>query len=357
MPVYEGSVEGISPADPWEDFGRPLAERRAGSLNLDEAQDIAARRLRELAIRLGDEDADDTDDDGDGDHAPFDADRHFRSRLAERIAGLEDRQPEPGTSLKAHERTYSVTEALPLSAFGGRLTALAHVPSAVPALPAPQPQQIGFLEVLDRTIEPHDSETTASSDKAEPTETFVTGAGDEREVRLADLIQEQRTLLDRLSAISLSYDDSEPAPLDDAMSDRARLDAAVDDFMADAEHLFDAGTHSAEPLRDEAAEIEEHDAPAPISAEQLIAALKDATASLEAQGGPQMEPRGSTASDLASYSNSDRPPIIIERARAELTALANGEIPQLRPHHSGAVGFIAGLSLSVMIGIGIYFAL
>jgi hypothetical protein len=355
MPVYESSVEGISPADPWEDFGRPLAERRAGSLSLDEAQDIAARRLRELAIRLGDEDADDTDDDGDGNHAPFDADRHFRSRLAERIAGLEDRQPEPGTSLRAHERTYSVTEALPLSAFGGRLTALAHVPSAVPALPAPQ--QIGFLEVLDRTIEARDVETSAGSDKAEPTETSVTAAGAERDVRLADLIQEQRTLLDRLSAISLSYDDSEPALLDDAMSDRARLDAAVDDFMADAEHLFDAGTHSAEPLRDEAAEIEEQDAPAPISAEQLIAALKDTTASLEAQGGPQMEPRVSTASDLASYSNSDRPPIIIERARAELTALANGEIPQLRPHHSGAVGFIAGLSLSVMIGIGIYFAL
>lgn len=355
MPVYEGSVEGISPADPWEDFGRPLAERRAGSLSLDEAQDIAARRLRELAIRLGDEDVDDTDDDGDGNHAPFDADRHFRSRLAERIAGLEDRQPESGNSLKAHERTYSVTEALPLSAFGGRLTALAHVPSVVPALPAPQ--QIGFLEVLDGAIEAHDTETSADSDKAEPTETSMTGAGAEREVRLADLIQEQRTLLNRLSAISLSYDETEPAPGDDAMSDRARLDAAVDDFMADAEHLFDAGTHSAEPLRDEAAEIEEHDAPAPISAEQLIAALKDTTASLEAQGGAQMEPRGGIASDLASYSNSDRPPIIIERARAELSALANGEIPQLRPHHSGAVGFIAGLSLSVMIGIGIYFAL
>jgi hypothetical protein len=48
--------------------------------------------------------------------------------------------------------------------------------------------------------------------------------------------------------------------------------------------------------------------------------------------------------------------MIIERARAELTALANGEISPSRSP-SPVVGFVAGLSLSVVIGIGLYFAL
>ena len=49
--------------------------------------------------------------------------------------------------------------------------------------------------------------------------------------------------------------------------------------------------------------------------------------------------------------------MIIERARAEMTAIANGDIALRPARPSGAVGFFAGLSLSIATGIVLYCAL
>jgi len=49
--------------------------------------------------------------------------------------------------------------------------------------------------------------------------------------------------------------------------------------------------------------------------------------------------------------------MIIERARAEMAAIANSEAAFRPARHSGAVGFFAGLSLSIAAGVVLYYTL
>ena len=58
----------------------------------------------------------------------------------------------------------------------------------------------------------------------------------------------------------------------------------------------------------------------------------------------------------AEAEGAERAPMIIERARAEMAAIAASEAA--RPaRHSGAVGFFAGLSLSIAAGIVLFYTL
>lgn len=356
-----GRVDGWAGAEPWDISARPAmveshteqpVDKYGAALSLGEAEDIAARRLRELAIRLGDEDSEDASPDTHGNGAPFDADRHFRSRLAQRIAGQVVVR-----EATAHEPSYPVTEALPLSAFGERFAAISRLP-------------VTFIE--QQTLAVVDSAPDAEADQPvvvvndpDPPEEPVAQGDVGHALRLADLIQEQRALLDRLSGIAVSSGLSAlERPMDD-LSEPTNADLTYA-AASDAEQLFDVGTHSAEPLQeqDDSAAV-----PVAISAEQLIAALREVVPASSAEGRFSLESRakvevGSSeertvlaAPELASDAASDRPPMIIERARAELTALANGEAANSRAAPSGFVGFISGLSLSVVVGIGLYFAL
>ncbi|MET0569229.1 MAG: hypothetical protein ABWZ74_09140, partial [Hyphomicrobiaceae bacterium] len=109
--------------------------------------------------------------------------------------------------------------------------------------------------------------------------------------------------------------------------------------------------------------------PLAISAEQLIAALESGPSPFKGDE-PEEKPLARTAiedreppefarRDLildAGADSAERAPMIIERARAEMAAIAASEA--MRPaRHSGAVGFFAGLSLSIAAGIVLFYAL
>lgn len=361
MTSRNGRADGGVGIESWDISTRPMitesqaeqpVDKYGAALSLGEAEDIAARRLRELAIRLGDEDAEGIGPDAEGNGAPFDADRHFRSRLAQRIAGhTVAREP------TAHAPSYPVTDALPLSAFGERLAAMSRLPVT--------PVEKQVLAVVDSASAAEADQSVVVAIALGRVEEPVADGDLGHAMRLADLIQEQRALLDRLSGFAVAGGISAPERPADDLSEST--DAVGPTYVApsDAEQLFDAGTHVAEPLheQDDSAAV-----PAAISAEQLIAALREVVPvssaevrfSLESQAkesGSSEERAVLVASELAADVASDRPPMIIERARAELTALANGEAAHLRAAPSGLFGFIAGLCLSVVVGISLYFAL
>jgi hypothetical protein len=418
-------IGGQAVGDP--QFGRLSAEAGSASgLTLDEAENIAARRLRELAIRLGDDDNDSTSDEPG--LATFDADRHLRTRLARRIAsigssegkdaedsaqsGKEGTRPLAETGVCAR---YAVSDALPLSAFGDGLAALS---LGRPELPAPAIAEdetpsdgqiaydLGSVELLaPAELDQVDGDTVdAASPQAD--------AMPESAMRLVDLINEQRLLLDRLGRLGRI-----PLELAGAAEDVKPADTASQIARSDAEELFEFGTYAPEAARSRDT-VDDSPDPVAMSAEQLIAALKETTPDEEEDLEPAVEfkpsppiervapsllqelvdrrpdtsPRpqfvlyqpsllpglGTTGARLApralsselaveerrllpaaleSDPASERPPIIIERARAEMAALANGTVPLHAPRPSAAIGFFAGLSLSLVLGVALYFML
>lgn len=344
---------------------RIVAVRSNAILSLDKAETIAARRLRELAIRLRNDDAE-----AGTDRAPFDADRHFSERLAERMAALD---AETAADEPAKPVPYAVSDALPLSALG----------LSVPLLPRPAPRAAAeSVATPSADVSPDPSGKSTNADGADagmpqsdPVQDDDAYPVFEPAVRLVDLIDQQRTLVTRLADMSLAEEAEPQIGLDvtaldganletaEAPEEPAREDAAVQG-RSDAEELFEAATHTAEPLADDHAD----DAllPLAISAEQLIAALEAGPlafqpdepeekqlAELILAERPTDEPRRNLAD--AEADGAERAPMIIERARAEMAALARSQPAPAR--HSGAVGFFAGLSLSMAAGIALYYAL
>jgi hypothetical protein len=190
-------------------------------------------------------------------------------------------------------------------------------------------------------------------------------------VRLVDLINQQKTLVNRLADMSLAEEAAPQAGLDVTVlgshaTEIADLDVSATPPRSDAEELFDVATHAAEPLRGD-----ERDAgalvPLAISAEQLIAALESDPSPFQtdepiaenppAELSDDRQPDPLVQSEPDHADDVERAPMIIERARAEMTAIANGDIALRPARPSGAVGFFAGLSLSIATGIVLYCAL
>jgi len=276
MPGRDGEGIAAGGLEASEAAQRIVAVRSNAILSLDKAETIAARRLRDLAIRLRDDDLE-----GGTDRAPFDADRHFRERLAERMAAL-------GAEVSADESArpvpYAVSDALPLSALG----------LSMPLLPGAAPKAADKADASqgdDTATEPdHVATNTDSSvtsmrryDAAQDDDAYPVF---EPAVRLVDLINQQRTLVTRLADMSLA-EEVEPLPGRSVIALQSGNVVIADTFEApaaenssaqtrsDAEELFEAATHAAEPVHEE-----HHDAdddalvPLAISAEQLIAALE-----------------------------------------------------------------------------------
>ncbi len=345
-----------------------VAIRSNAILSLDKAETIAARRLRELAIRLSNDDAQTATD-----RVPFDADRHFRERLAERMAalGVDTAAPESATPVP-----YVVSDALSLSALG----------LSIPLLAGPVGRTAPRIDVAESDgVSAEPSLVAANIEDADIDTQRSDAAGDdypvfEHAVRLVDLINQQRTLVTRLADMSLAEDVESEAGADVMGLGSDEVDTAITgaaenvetrtltdlvDVRSDAEELFETATHPAEPVpQDDAGD----DAllPLAISAEQLIAALKAGPSSFhedEPEEKPLVElaikdsepaelPRHDLMED-ADEEGAERAPMIIERARAEMAAIAASEAA--RPvRHSGVVGFFAGLSLSLAAGIVLY---
>ena len=358
-----GGLEGTEAA-------RIVAVRSNAILSLDKAETIAARRLRELAIRLRDDDTQ-----AEAERVPFDADRHFRERLAERMAAL-------GTDTAGTEPPkpipYAVSDALSLSALG--LSAPLLAGSAAQAqidvvrtdhAPAGE-MPLGLRRSDDPGANP---QTSAAAEEDDDYPVFEPG------VRLVDLINQQRTLVTRLADMSLAEDVEPEAGVDVTAFGSGEIETAetaetaersvVADAVtarSDAEELFEAATHTPEPVQHDASG-DEALVPLAISAEQLIAALEAGPLSLKtghtAPDEKQLvelvlkdhrldEPRRRIA-DIDGE-NAERAPMIIERARAEM-AMAASEAARDPSRQSGAVGFFAGLSLSIGVGIVLYYAL
>ncbi|NJO22126.1 MAG: hypothetical protein HC868_03270 [Sphingomonadales bacterium] len=190
-----GGLEGTEAA-------RIVAVRSNAILSLDKAETIAARRLRELAIRLRNNDAQTATD-----RVPFDADRHFRERLAERMAalGADSVAPESAAPIP-----YVVSDALSLSALGLSMPLLAGpVARAAPktdvaeADGASAEPSLEAAHVEDADV---DAQRSAAADDDYPV--F------EPAVRLVDLINQQRTLVTRLADMSLAEDAESEAGAD-----------------------------------------------------------------------------------------------------------------------------------------------
>jgi hypothetical protein len=364
--IATGGLEGNEAAH------RIVAVRSNAILSLDKAETIAARRLRDLAIRLRDEDSE-----GGTDRAPFDADRHFRERLAERMAAL-------GGEVSVDESTrpvpYAVSDALPLSALG----------LAGPQLPRPGSEVSAKTDALrgdDGAADPDHAAMTANGSAANTSRSDAVQGDDaypvfEPSVRLVDLIDQQRTLVTRLADMSLAEEVEPQAGLDLTELDDGKV-ATGDTFAApagedvsaqsrsDAEELFDAATHAPEPVHEKHAD-EDALLPLAISAEQLIAALETGPsafrpdeeqvqenkplAEIIKDRAPAAEPRHDLA-HAEEEEGAERAPMIIERARAEMAAIANSDAAFRPAHHSGAAGFFAGLSLSIAAGIVLYYTL
>ena len=360
-----GGLEGTEAA-------RIVAVRSNAILSFDKAETIAARRLRELAIRLRNDDAEAATD-----RVPFDADRHFRERLAERMAALE-------TDASATEAPapipYAVSDALSLTALG----------VSKPLLAAPLVKTASKADATQADGTPAEPSLAAADTEKPDVDTQGDPALDddypvfEPAVRLVDLINQQRTLVTRLADMSLAEDVEADAGPDLTALGSGDVDAAIRDVAdavvvteltgavearSDAEELFEAATHPAEPvLHDDAGD----DAlvPLAISAEQLIAALESGPSSFHedepkekslaesvlADRAPAEFVRRDLAMDAdADAEGAERAPMINERARAEMAAIAASEAAPAR--NSGAVGFFAGLSLSIAAGIVLYYTL
>jgi hypothetical protein len=393
-------------------------------LTLDEAENIAARRLRELAIRLGDDDNDSTS--GEPGLATFDADRHLRTRLAQRIASIGSSENRDGEdSAKSAEDgirplaetgmgvRYAVSDALPLSAFGDGLAALSLGRQELPTAAIVEDETpadgqvvhgLGSVELLvPDELDQVDGDTV---DAVPP----QVDAIPESAMRLVDLIKEQRQLLDRLGRLGRI-----PLALASAAEDVESPDMASQVVRSDAEELFEFGTHAPEGAHLDGA-VDDGPDPVAMSAEQLIAALGETTPdeeeepAVELKRSPPVEgvapsllqelvdrspdtaPRpqfvlyqpsllpglGATGAGLAPRTLSservveerrllpatqesdpapERPPIIIERARAEMAALASGTAPLHAPRASAAIGFLTGLALSLVCGAVLFFVL
>lgn len=361
-----GGIEGTEAA-------RIVAVRSNAILSFDKAETIAARRLRELAIRLRNDDTQAV-----ADRVPFDADRHFRERLAERMAAL---GTEAGTTEPAKPIPYTVSDALPLSALG----------LSLPLLAGPAPRVAAKSDVAQAGETPAGEMSAGlklggnagpdaqKSDAAEQEDDYPVF---EPAVRLVDLINQQRTLVTRLADMSLAEDVAPEPALDVMTLNGAALDTANAETAdieersvltapitarSDAEELFEVATHMAEPIQQDDSG-DDALVPLAISAEQLIAALEAGPLPTKAgETRPQEkqlaelvvkdhrldDPRRLADSDDDS---AERAPMIIERARAEMAAMAASEA--VRPaRQSGAVGFFAGLSLSVAVGIVLYYTL
>jgi len=378
MPIRDGGVtQGggeLEVASKNAIVGGPVDPDAAAETNrlltLDEAEIIAARRLRELAIRLGDG----VDDGFDNASAPFDADRMFRDRLAVRISSLATSASESaaetgddaadfatGDEPQSAESPYAITEAQPLTAYGAGVLALYGPQGRLllpppPAVEAPQDRsaEVSVEEDLlanhGEASAGHIGEGAAAAEQQPETSDRPA----DTTMRLVDLINEQQTLLNRLAYLSTEAGFGGDA----ARGLEALLQAGT---LSDAEQLFETGTYKAEPIK--AGMEDAEDAPLPISAEQLIAALEGA-----AQAKPIFEeprsgslPQDKDAPGVAAARETpvqrprkDRAPMIIERARAEMTAIANGEIVQQQAQPRGFFGFFAGLSLSLALGAALY---
>lgn len=356
-----GGLEGTEAA-------RIVAVRSNAILSFDKAETIAARRLRELAIRLRNDDSQ-----AGTDRVPFDADRHFRERLAERMATLGVETP---TTASGEPARYAVSDALSLSALG--LT--------MPLLAGPSPRAAAGTDVDTPAGEVPHRVTRSGAPDSDAYKSDVAEGDDypvfEPAVRLVDLIDKQRTLVTRLADMSLAEDvapevgiavttlgsselETANAEAADAV-ERAVFAHAVGE-RSDAEELFEAATHTAEPIQEDDTS-DDALVPLAISAEQLIAALEAGPPSFKTDepvpGEKQLaelrindrpdEPRRHHAG--SDEDGAERAPMIIERARAEMAAIAASEAA--RPaRQSGAVGFFAGLSLSIAVGIVLYYSL
>lgn len=380
----------------------------AGGLTLDEAENIAARRLQELAIRLDSGDAEQANEEPG--LAAFDADRHLRARLARRIVSLggEDESSDDSSAVDKPQSSaqrglclrYAVSEALPLSAFGEGLAALSHVRAELPE-PARILPEIEDLDT-ENPEEPAPERASAIEPETEGEEKLfqASEAMPDSAMRLVDLIRQQRLLLDRLGRLKefAAVDAADVTPAAEEVPGEA-----TSNIRSDAEELFEAGTYASE------AAVDDDPGPVTISAEQLIAALRAPKPAEEEEAAPvtilkpkpeidpvadnrfhdlvhrdsDSEPRPHftlhqpgalpsfgtdlgaldrarklpMAPELASDAGPERPPIIIERARAELTALANGTGAPQAAQPSAAIGFFAGLSLSLVCGMALYFML
>jgi hypothetical protein len=359
-----GGLEGTEAA-------RIVAVRSNAILSLDKAETIAARRLRELAIRLRNDDAQTATD-----RVPFDADRHFRERLAERMAalGVDSAAPESASPIP-----YAVSDALSLSALGLSMPLLAGpVAGAAPKADVAAADDASAEPSLEAAhVEDADVDTQRSVAADDEYPVF------EPAVRLVDLINQQRTLVTRLADMSLAEDVESEAGGDVTVLGGGEVETAIPSALdaakalsltdavearSDAEELFEAATHPADPIpQDDPGD----DAlvPLAISAEQLIAALQAGPSSFHEDEPEEKQlvelaiedrepaelPRHDLTED-AEAEGGERAPMIIERARAEMAAIAASEAA--RPvQHSGAVGFFAGLSLSVAAGIVLYYTL
>jgi hypothetical protein len=364
--LVTGGLEGTEAA-------QIVAVRSNAILSFDKAETIAARRLRELAIRLRNDDTQ-----AGTDRVPFDADRHFRERLAERMATL---GVETATTAPAEPVRYTVSDALSLSELG----------LSMPLLAGPAPRATAKIDVVQTDDAPADEMLLgvkrSGDPDAETQKSDVANDDDypvfEPAVRLVDLINHQRTLVTRLADMSLAEDVEPEAGVDvtalgsgEFETVNAEAEDTVERFgladsviaRSDAEELFEAATHTAEPIQQDDAS-DDALVPLAISAEQLIAALEAGPSSFKADepapGEKQLaellindrrseEPRRHHAE--SDEEGADRAPMIIERARAEMAAIAASEAA--RPaRQSGAVGFFAGLSLSIAVGIVLYYSL
>jgi hypothetical protein len=361
-----GGLEGTEAA-------RIVAVRSNAILSFDKAETIAARRLRELAIRLRNDDAEAAATD----RVPFDADRHFRERLAERMAAL-------GTDASATEAPapipYAVSDALSLNALG----------LSKPLLAAPLAKTAPKADATQADGTPAEPSLAAADTEKPNVDTQGDPALDddypvfEPAVRLVDLINQQRTLVTRLADMSLAEDVEADAGPDLTALGSGNVDAAIRDVAdavvvteltgavearSDAEELFEAATHPAEPVQHDDAG-DDALVPLAISAEQLIAALESGPSSFHedepkekslaesvlADRAPAEFVRRDLAMDPdAEAEGAERAPMIIERARAEMAAIAASEAVPAR--NSGAVGFFAGLSLSIAAGVVLYYTL
>jgi hypothetical protein len=364
MPGRDGNGIAAGGLDAVEGAHQIAVVQSRAILSLDKAESIAARRLRELAIRLG-------NDDGDAgtDRAPFDADRHFRERLAERMAALggETSAAEPASG---RALPYAVSDALPLSALGLSLPLLPRATQSV-AGGARGNDPSNDIAQLPAVVSPDENISGGDAyppDEAQDSDYPVFMPA----VRLVDLINQQKTLVNRLADMSLA---EEAAPqvgldvmtLDSNAAEFSDLNVSATLARSDAEELFDVATHTAEPLPGDEREAGAL-VPLAISAEQLIAALESEPPPFQADEPVAREsrldellddrqPDPPVRSEHDDADDVERAPMIIERARAEMTAIANGDIALRPARPSGAVGFFAGLSLSIATGIALYYAL
>lgn len=359
----------------------PSDEPMAGG----EPQDIAQRRLMELVRRLGgngsDGEALEEADDRLEVVQPVDIDAIARLRLVDRIAALDRTQIAEDDAPSADPSGPAVTDAgsaLDLSALRTALhAAVAPLPLAAIAVPLPvAPLAPTATSGIGTPIAPPqahdapddqtlDTKADAGADAGaleppalppaaiEPIAPGEAAPAPTAETRLAELVRQQRSLLDRIASVepemvaepasqSAMMPEPEPAPMNLAALLKPQIDetaalplapSLIEALAVRTPSLAPHGPLVPPPLRLPSKPTPAIDALAP----------KSLSASLSTHLEPATQPAAA-----------ERGPIIIERAKAEMSAKALAPLGEHVSHPSGLPGLLAGLALSLAIAVVVY---